>query len=130
MKKYLLLLLVLIVLTGCTVTRIDTLNYKDVSNKILSLNIKTYNKIGNGYKYYAPRGVVRVSSINYNDVLKRDSNYYYLFVDVVSYYHKIEFDYEANEKLYYSKILNSGKKKGYVQINKKNGKLFVQMVYN
>ncbi len=27
-------------------------------DKILSLNIKNYNKIGKGYKYYAPHGPI------------------------------------------------------------------------
>ena len=130
MKKYLLLLLTLLVLTGCTITRIDTLNYKEVANKILSLNIKTYNKIGKGYKYYSPRGVVRTDSNSYNDVLKRDEVNYYLYVDVVGYYYKTKEEFKFSKNAYYSKTLKNGKKSGYIQIIKKKNKMFAQMVYN
>ena len=44
MKKYLLLLLSILLLTGCTITRMDTKNYEEVINKVLSLDIKLYNK--------------------------------------------------------------------------------------
>ncbi len=130
MKKYLLVFLTLLVFTGCSVTRIDNLDYKDISDKILSLNIRTYNKIGKGYKYYAPRGVVRTDSNSYNDVLKRKDINYYLYVDIVSYYYKTKSTYKTNEKAYYSKEIKNGKKTGYIQITEKKDKLFVQVVYN
>ena len=92
MKKSLLLLLITLLLTGCTITRMDNKSYEQVMDKVLSLNIKLYNKVGKGYKYYAPRGVVRTDSNTYNDVLKRNDMTYYLYVDVVSYYYKTKID--------------------------------------
>lgn len=130
MKKGLLVLLSLILLTGCTVDRIDKDDYKQVLNKVLSLDVKMYNKVGNGYKYYAPRGVVRTDANTYNDVLKRDNRVYYLYVDVVSYYYKTKPDYKVNENAYYSSLIKHGNKTGYVEIKKVNKKLYVQMVYN
>lgn len=99
-------------------------------NKILSLNIKLYNTIGKGYKYYAPRGVIRTDANTYNDVLKRGNTTYYLYVDVVGYYYKTDFNYKANKNAYYSKALKNGSKVGYVEILKKDNKLYVQMIYN
>ena len=130
MKKSLLVLLIIILLSGCTVVRIDEYNYEQVIDKILSLNIKTYNTIGKGYKYYIPKKVTRVQALDYNDVLKRGNDTYYLYVDVVSYYYKSKLNYDKNGKFYFYKELNNGKKQGYVQIINKNDKLFVQMVYN
>ncbi len=130
MKKCLLVLLTLLVLTGCSITRIDNLDYKDINDRILSLNLRTYNKIGKGYKYYAPRGVVRTDSNSYNDVLRRGNINYYLYVDIVSYYYKTNPTYKINKKAYYSKELKKGKKTGYIQITKKKDKLFLQVVYN
>ena len=69
MKKVFLLLVSLVLLSGCTITRMDTKTYDEVIDKVLSLNIKLSNKVGKGYKYYAPRGVVRVDANTYNDVL-------------------------------------------------------------
>ena len=108
----------------------DTLDYKAINDKILSLNIKTYNKIGKGYKYYAPKGVIRTDSNTYNDVLKRGSNNYYLYVDIVSYYYKQKQSFKVNNNAYYFKELKNGKKTGYIKILKKKNKMFVQMVYN
>ncbi len=130
MKKYLLLLLTVLLLTGCTIARMDTKTYEEVINKILSLDIKLYNKVGKGYKYYAPRGVVRTDANTYNDVLKRGDLTYYLYVDVVSYYYNIDSNYDVNKNVYYASKLSHGKKSGYVEITKKNNKLYVQMIYN
>lgn len=130
MKKIGLALLVLIILSGCSITRIDNYNYEEVMDKILSLNINTYNIIGKGYKYYAPYGVVRTDAKEYNDVLRRGRNTYYLYVDVVSYYYESTPDYEIDNDAYFSKKINNGKKRGYITIKKNDGKLYVQMLYN
>lgn len=130
MKKCILVLFSLIILSGCTVTRMDKYNYEEALDKILSLNVKTFNVVGKGYKYYAPRGVIIVDESDYNDVLKRGSNTYYLYVDVVSYYYKNKLNYNKSKNVYYSRVLKNGKKSGYIEISKKNDKLFVQMVYN
>lgn len=130
MKKCLLLLLSVLLLTGCTITRIDTMNYEEVIDKILSLDIKLYNEVGKGYKYYAPKGVVKTDSNTYNDVLKRDNITYYLYADVVSYYYKSELKYKPLKNTYYSSPLKHKNKTGFVEITNKNNKLYVQMVYN
>lgn len=130
MKKGLLVLLMLFLLSGCTITKVDNYGYEQIMDKILTMNIKTYNKVGKGYKYYAPRGVVRTDAKEYNDVLKRGDNTYYLYVDVVSYYYKTEFSYPTNDKSYFFKKLSSKNKNGYINIVKNDDKLYVQMVYN
>ena len=128
--KVLLILLVMLLLSGCTITRMDKYDYKQVIDKVLSLNIKLYNTVGKGYKYYLPKGIVRTKSADYNDVLKRDNRYYYLYVDVVSYYYKDKIDYKVNKKAYYSKLIDNNGKTGYVEITEVKDKLYVQMVYN
>lgn len=130
MKKFLLILSVLILLSGCTITRVDNYNYEKIMDKILSLDINTYNKVGKGYKYYAPRGVVRIDSEDYNDVLKRGDNKYYLYVDVVSYYYKSKIDYEVDNNSYFFRKISNNGKEGYITIEKKKDKLYVQMKYN
>ena len=130
MKKFFLLLFVLVILSGCSITRIDNYNYEEKMDKILSLNIKNYNRIGKGYKYYAPYGIKTIYSNDYNDILERNGNKYYLYVDVVSYYYKSKLDYKEDKKILLSKKINNNNKKGYIKIKESNKKLYVQMVYN
>lgn len=130
MKKSLLILLIAVILSGCTVTRIDNYDYDKLINKILSFDIKMLNKIGNGYKYYAPKGVVRTDANTYNDVLKRGDITYYLYVDIVSYYYKNETSHEPLKDAYYYLSFGDKKKQGYVEVTNNKGKLYVKMAYN
>ena len=56
MKK-LILLVLLLLLCGCSIVRIDTSDINNIVSVVLSKNNNLYNKIGKGYKYYIPRGV-------------------------------------------------------------------------
>ena len=60
----------------------------------------------------------------------RFGNRYYLYVDVISYYHKVKNTYEVNKKSHYSKRLNYNNKTGYIQIDKRGSKYFIQFVYH
>ena len=130
MRKGLLILLTLVILSGCSISRLDNYNNDGIINKVLSFDIKMLNKVGNGYKYYTPKGVVRIDSNSYNETLKRKNTLYYLYVDVVSYYYKNKIEYKENKKAYYSYVINDKNNKGYVEVNEKNNKLYVKMTYN
>ena len=130
MKK-ILLLCCLLLLAGCSVVRIDTSNVDNIINVVLSKNNDLYNQIGKGYKYYVPRGVTYIDTNDYNDVLYSDGNYYYLYIDVVSYYYKVVEEYEENPDAYYSKKIDINGKQGYLEINKQdNGRYFIEFMYN
>lgn len=124
-------MLSIIMLTGCTVVRIDTENIGNTINVVLSKDNKLYNRVGKGYKYYVPRGVTYIDTNELNEKLYSNGTYYYLYIDAISYYHKTKFEYEEKQNAYYSKKLKNGSKTGYVEINKqKNGKYFVEFMYN
>ena len=130
MKKITILLLCLFIFTGCTVVRIDTKSIDNILSVVLSKNNTVYNRVGKGYKYYVPRGVTYMDTADLNDVLYSDGNYYYVYIDAVSYYYKKKVPYEENNTSYYSKKID-GKKSGYLEINKlKNGKYKIEFVYN
>lgn len=133
MQKIKILLLVIplmILLSGCTVVRIDTTSIDNIIEVVLAEDNNLYNRIGRGYKYYVPRGVTYIDSNELNDKLYSNGNYYYLFVDAISYYHKIENKYYENPNAYYSKVINVNGKEGYVEINEVDGKYFVEFIYN
>ena len=129
-KKLFLLLIILITLSGCTIVRIDTTSIDNTINVVLSKDNKLYNRIGRGYKYYVPRGVTYIDSNELNDKLYSNGNYYYLFVDAISYYYKIEPKFKENKNAYYSKIINVDGKTGYVEINKLDDDYFIEFSYN
>lgn len=129
-KKIILLLILVILLSGCTVVRIDTSSIDNTINVVLSKDNKLYNRIGKGYKYYVPRGVTYIDSNELNDKLYSNGNYYYLFVDAISYYYKIETEYEENKEAYYSKVIDVDGKKGYVEINQVDDNYSIEFTYN
>lgn len=133
MKRKIMILLLVLLVTGCSVVRIDTENIDNILNVILTKDNKLYNQIGQGYKYYLPGGVSYIESDDRNDILYCNGIYYYLYVDAVSYYHKVKFDYEENKDAYYFKSLSKEfgfKHDGYIEIIEKNNLFYLKFMYN
>ena len=130
MKKVLLLLVSCLLITGCTVVRIDTKSIPNITSVILQKENTLYNHVGRGYKYYIPRGVTYIDSIGLNDVLYSNGNYYYLYIDAPGYINKIEPAYEEDDSIYYSQKLDFNGKTGYLDIKKQGDKYLITFVYN
>lgn len=130
MKKVILLLACIFLMTGCTVVRINTNDIDNTINVVLSKENKLYNRVGKGYKYYIPRGVIYIDTDEFNDKLYSNGNYYYLYIDAISYYYQKKPTYKINEQAYYSKIIPSKDKEAYVEITKQKDKYLVQFFYN
>ena len=131
MKKVIILLsLTCLLVTGCSVRKLDTNNIDKMVKELLVSNKKLKQQEFNGYSYYCPRGLKFLEKADYNAILSDQyNNVYYLYTDVVSYYHKIPNTYKEDRQSYYSKKI-SGKKNGYLEINEVNGKYFIEAVYN
>lgn len=129
MKK-ILILLIIVICAGCTVVRIDTKNLDNITNVILSKDNKLSNRVGRGYKYYVPRGVFYIDSNGFNEKLYASGNYYYLFVDAISYHHGKEIQCVFDDNAYYTKEINSNGKKGCLQVNKVDEEYFIRFFYN
>lgn len=130
MKKIILIVLCLILFTGCTIVRIDTDSIDNIIDVVLSKNNKLYNRVGKGYKYYVPRGMSYIDTTELNDKLYSDGYYYYLYIDVISYYNKIAFTYKENENAYYSRYIDINGQEGYLEINKINDRYLIEFMYN
>ncbi len=130
-SKIIFALLSVFLLSGCTVVRIATDNIDTIVSVVLSKNNTLYNTIGKGYKYYKPRGVTYIDTSEYNEKLYSNGNYYYLYVDINSYFYKKEFTYNENKDSYYSRYINVNDKTGYLEINKQdNGYYLIEFLYN
>ena len=130
MKKILFLGLLTLILTGCTIVRIDTTNIDNIISVILSKENTLYNRVGRGYKYYVPRGVTYIDSSGTNDKLYSNGVYYYLYLDEISYYYKKTTNYKVDNSKYYSKKIKNNGKTGYLEITKQNDLYLIEFVYN
>ena len=132
MKKLIVLLsIVMIFVTGCSVVRLNNTDIHGNIHKLLSKKVKMYNVYYEGYKYYLPKGIRFINKDDYNAILMDESNNnYYLYVDAVGYYHKVKNSYKKNDDSYYSEKLNYNKKNGYIQIDEVDSKYFIQFVFN
>lgn len=134
MKRWRSILLILATITlvsGCTAVRIDTDSIDNTINVILSKDNKLYNRVGKGYKYYVPRGVNYIDTDEFNDKLYSNGNYYYLYIDAISYYYKEDKEHEYQKDSYYKRDLDINGKKGYVEILKLDSKQYhIEFMYN
>ena len=133
MKKIILTILLVLLLTGCSIVRIDTSSIDNILNVILTKNNKLYNQVGQGYKYYLPGGVTYIDSDDLNDILYCNGTYYYLYIDMISYYYDTNINYKTNNNAYYSKVFSKKdgfKYSGYIEINKEKDLYHVEFVYN
>ena len=132
MKKIIVLLSgVLLFFTGCSVKKLDSKSIDKNIDILLSENVSITNTSFDGYKYFVPRGLKFLNKEEYNAVFKdRFENKYYLFVDVIGYYHKTANTYLVNSDAYYSSLLTFDDKDGYLEIDKVDDKYYIQYVFN
>lgn len=131
MKKIFILLALIFFVTGCGLKQEKDLE-KIVNNVLASEEKNLSNKNFSGYKYYLPRGMILNNKLGYNSTFRYKSNNIYLYVDVISYYHKIKKEYKKVDGIYFSQILNYNDKNGIINVKKtkNNDKYFVEIEYN
>ena len=127
-KHLVLILIIMLSLTGCT--NIDSLSYDDIINSV-NKNIKDANVYKKGYQFFLPKGLsIEEASNNYAVITSSDTTYY-LYIDLISYNAKKDFNYTVNNSLYLSRAINSNDKKGYVEIKlTENNQYLIEIMYN
>ncbi|MBR6072890.1 MAG: hypothetical protein IKP76_01035 [Bacilli bacterium] len=124
--KLFVIIMALFMLSGCVHVNRDS--YDTIANNIIDSNVYIYNHYDRGYKHYIPRGLSVKQSNAYNEIIKSNKYEYYLYVDLVSYFNKIEFEYKTNENAYYSSLIKDGK--GLIEITQKDDNYLVVVQYN
>lgn len=128
MKKVLIILSLIFLVTGCT--DINDLTYDEIIQNFGTNSSRT-NTYRTGYKYYLPRGMQVNDSTLFNEILEDGKNTYYLYVDAVSYLNHVNYEYEVNASSVYSTSISNEDKFGYVEINlQENDKYLVEIMYN
>ena len=131
MKKVLILLTLVFLITGCSINRVENKNYDKLINDVLANETNLSNKSSSGYKFYLPRGVSLIKRNKYNYVLLYKETKMYMYVDVVAYFNKVVTEHDVNNDIYYSRLLKKDDKNGYINVTKEDDELFfVEMEYN
>ena len=92
MKRKLLLLFFFVFLAcGCTSLQKDS--YQTILADAMNSRISLQNIFRAGYKYYLPKGMRIFHHEGSNEIFGYQDTRYYMYVDRVSYYHRIHEDY-------------------------------------
>ena len=129
MKKYVVLIIVLFLLTGCV--NIYDRSYDSLIDSSLERDPSKENINLKGYKFYLPEGMNLIGDFEHNNILYSDGTRYYMYVDLVSFYNKKQNKYEFEKGKYeYLKEFENDKGNGYVTISKSKGGKLVEVMYN
>ena len=129
MKKIMFLAVIMLILCGCS--NIHKMSIDDITSNSLNGKMIKPNMIREGYKFYKPALMSSIESTKYNEVLRCKDYKYYLYVDLVSYYNKKNFEYEENDISYYSRQIKHKKKVGYIEINEiSDDQYLIEIMYN
>lgn len=130
MKKLILLLSFILIITGCSIQEVKEDSIDDIIATALSRDTKLANTYFEGYKFYLPRGTKLLDKSEYNSKISYNNNLYYIYVDAISYYHKTNLNFKSQKDSYFIKEFDYNDKKGYIQIDKIENKYFFQMYFN
>ena len=130
MKKIAIVLFGCIFLTsGCST--ITEYSYEQIISESLASPVNSTNISRAGYKYYLPKGLRLLEQEGTNEIISHNDTIYYLYVDYVSYYNKINEEYKVNTDAVYSEKIQKDKNFGYIEIkNTSNDKYFIEIMYN
>lgn len=130
MKKILMILSLAFLVSGCSVVTIEDQSFDEILHSVIQEDFQLENVSLEGYSYYLPKGVLLKRSSSLNSELYYNHRKMYLYVDVYSYYHKVDFTYEVNPDSYYSQAIDLYGKKGYLEITQISTNYFVEFMYN
>lgn len=127
-KKLILIIFCLLLLSGCKKINDNGDYIEKVYNCLKEKSIT--NEVALGYKYYLPKGVKKIKDYDYNQVFLIDDCYIYLYVDIISFFHKEELEKPNVSNKNYYETFNLGDKNGYIFIEKKDEQYYLSIVYN
>lgn len=129
MKKVILALLILVLMSGCV--KIDDASIEELIESTMNSKYNLYNHQNKGFKYYLPRELYIEKDDEYNEIIKSKYYDYYLYVDLVRYFNEMEETFVEDSSLYYSKVFEFNDKKGSLNIKTlENDEYLIRARYN
>lgn len=131
MKKLLVTLLIsLCFMSGCSILKVSDQSITDIFDTILYVDNDLSNTHMEGYSLYLPKGLKVVDKTDYNLIVKSNNNYYYVYVDTVAYFYKVENTFVEKNNNYFSRKINNKDKIGYVDIATSGDYYYIVIMYN
>lgn len=131
MKKIILMFTILILVSGCASQNLSKDDISKTIEETLNYKVQGSNHYFNGYKYYIPRGFSLENKKGNNHILLANGEYYYLYIDVVSYFHREKIETTFDSGLYFSEKISYNGIDGYIKIKDLNeDSYYIEIVYN
>ena len=128
MKKVLILLLLVFLTAGCL--NVKEAQVSDIIYAVQNSSSNLTNQSRNGYRYFLPLGM-QVESVNdHNEIITSGKFRFFLYVDFVSLYNQVEFQYEISSNSYISKDISFNGVPGYLEVNVKEGQYLIEIMFN
>lgn len=130
-KKIILVLLIPLLITGCSIRKVNVNNYDSLIDSYFNGERKVKRSNFQGYSLYIPKGL-KLDYKDDNNIVFRDknNNVYYVYVDTVSHINKTHLSYKKYKNNYYYKNIKGKNHNGYIEIIKDNEKYFLHGAYN
>ena len=129
MKKLLVLCCMILLLSGCSIVYIDKQSIDEIIDSVLVGNTNLKSVSFEGYSYFLPHGVNLSRNDAGNSVLYYNGKRMYLYVDLISYYHKVDLVNEEVNNFYYYKTIDKNGYKGYLAITEIENNYFIEFMY-
>lgn len=131
MKKLLVIFLIsLCFITGCRVVKVSNQSTTDIFNTILYVDNNLSNTYMEGYSLYLPKGIKIIDKSDYNLKIKDNNYYYYVYVDTVAYYYKVDNSFVENNSHLISKKIDNNEKIGYIDVTINDDYYYIVIMYN
>lgn len=130
MWKKIIIIITIFFLTGCATSDLNNMTLEDSVNMAINKNTSLYNTNNIGYRYYLPRGFILEEDRDNIQILKHEGTEYYLNVDLVSYFNKVDIDKNNTDVLYKNIEFENENKKGFLEVVQNNDSFYLKMVYN
>lgn len=129
MKKLLCLCAIILLLGGCSIVYVNKQSINEIVDSIITGENNLKSVSFDGYSYFLPQGVSLSRNDSENSILYYNHKKMYLYVDLISYYYKVDSDYTENSDAYYSLAINKNGYKGYIEITKVSTSYFIEFMY-
>jgi len=132
MRKIILLLVFLLLFSGCSmqVKKVSYTSYIDTVYQVLEERMNLHNVSLEGYYYYLPAGSMLVEKKDTNSIIRYQDLTFYLYVDIVSYYHRAKSSFTLDRTSYYESKIQFDDNEGYLKIRKVGKVYLVEYMYH